>query len=218
MLSTPYRGVTNPLGALQRLAAKSSELEQCDFCSVSLETTHRHVLELATRKILCTCTPCGLRFEGVVGGKYKLIPRRARILPHLQLSEEQWASLGLPVELAFIFQSSLQKRPIALYPSPGGPIESSISLVSWEALLASQSRLAKMEADTEALLVNRTGQTRDYFVAPIDACFELAGLIRAQWKGLTGGTTVWQEVGAFFSRLRSGATPAGPISTEGRRA
>jgi hypothetical protein len=28
-------------------------------------------------------------------------------------------------------------------------------------------------------------------------------LIRANWKGLSGGTEVWTEVGRFFTELRS---------------
>jgi hypothetical protein len=42
---------------------------------------------------------------------------------------------------------------------------------------------------------------------PIDDCFQLVGLIRTHWKGLTGGKEVWQELSAFFARL----------DTEGRR-
>jgi hypothetical protein len=43
-----------------------------------------------------------------------------------------------------------------------------------------------MEADVEALLVNRVDGAREYFLAPIDACFELVGTIRVPWRGLSG--------------------------------
>jgi hypothetical protein len=46
------------------------------------------------------------------------------------------------------------------------------------------------------------GTARDYFLAPIDACFELVGLIRLHWRGLSGGTEAWREIEAFFARLR----------------
>jgi hypothetical protein len=40
-------------------------------------------------------------------------------------------------------------------------------------------------------------------MAPIDECYKLVGLIRANWKGLSGGAEVWTEVGRFFLELRS---------------
>jgi hypothetical protein len=39
--------------------------------------------------------------------------------------------------------------------------------------------LQKIETDVEALLVNRVAEARDYYIVPIDLCFELVGLIRA---------------------------------------
>ena len=214
MFSRQNRGKDNasPLGALQRLAGIQSSEEQCDFCSVPLGSAHRHVLEIATRKVLCTCDPCGLRFEGVNGGRYKLIPRRARRLPNVNLTDLQWASLSLPIELAFIFQSTPLQSPVALYPSPSGLIESRVPLTSWKALVAENPRLGQMEPDIEAFLGNRTGNAREYYLVPIDACFELAGVIRVHWRGLTGGTTVWKEVGNFFSRLRSGEPGQGTVA------
>jgi hypothetical protein len=59
-----------------------------------------------------------------------------------------------------------------------------------------------MEADVEALLVNRVNNARDYFVAPIDQCYRLVGLIRTHWRGLSGGPAAWQQVGAFFEELK----------------
>lgn len=49
---------------------------------------------------------------------------------------------------------------------------------------------------------NRVGQNRDYFLAPMDVCFELTGRIRLNWRGLSGGEQVWQQVNDFFSGLR----------------
>ena len=56
-------------------------------CAASrLAPTHRHLLEMATRRIVCSCDPCALRFENVVEGKFKLIPRDARPLPDFQMT------------------------------------------------------------------------------------------------------------------------------------
>ena len=65
--------------------------------------------------------------------------------------------------------------------------------------------LSELEPDVEALLVNRVGAARgsapaEYYMVPIDDCYKLVGLIRIHWRGLSGGTEVWQEIGELFRR------------------
>ena len=43
----------------------------------------------------------------------------------------------------------------------------------------------------------------EYYLLPIDECYKLVGLIRMHWKGLSGGTDVWRELGEFFSSLKA---------------
>lgn len=38
---------------------------------------------------------------------------------------------------------------------------------------------------------------------PIDDCYDLVGLMRPRWKGLSGGQEVWEEIERFFERLRA---------------
>ena len=71
-----------------------------------------------------------------------------------------------------------------------------------------------MQPDIEALLVNRVGHAHEvsraeYFIAPIDECYRLVGLIRTNWKGLSGGSEVWGEIGRFFTDLRFRAEVVG---------
>jgi hypothetical protein len=54
----------------------------------------------------------------------------------------------------------------------------------------------------------------EYFVLPIDECYKLVGLIRVHWRGLSGGTEVWQEIGHFFDGLKQRATAAGTVVNE----
>ncbi|HEY2341686.1 MAG TPA: DUF5947 family protein, partial [Chthoniobacteraceae bacterium] len=82
-----------------------------------------------------------------------------------------------------------------------------LPLSAWSTLVAENPALETLEPDVEALLVNRAGQARDYLIAPIDACFQLAGVIRLHWRGLSGGETVWGEITSFFARLRAAAKP-----------
>jgi hypothetical protein len=165
------------------------------------------LLEVSTRKILCVCDPCGLRFENVVG-RWKLIPRSARAWPGFRMSDAQWEALALPIDLVFIFFSSPNAKPVALYPSPAGAVESLLPLNDWERLTTANPALASMEPDVEALLINRVGSARQYFLAPIDLCYELSGLVRLHWRGLSGGPEIWRQIGAFFDRLNASAGAA----------
>ena len=66
----------------------------------------------------------------------------------------------------------------------------------------------QLKPDIEALLVNRVGRAHgsaqaEYYIAPIDDCYRLVGVIRMHWKGLSGGAEAWTEIGRFFSDLRA---------------
>jgi Family of unknown function (DUF5947) len=178
------------------------ELENCELCSVALAPTHRHLLEMATRRIVCACDPCALRFENVVRGKFKLIPRDTRPLPDFQMTDAEWEGLSLPISLAFFFYDTPNEKMAAYYPSPAGATESLLPLTAWEALVVANPILRDMRPDVETLLVNRVNESREYFMAPIDVCFELVGLIRVHWRGFSGGEDVWREIDGFFARLK----------------
>ena len=193
--------------ALRRLARPSPRTEQCALCSVSLPPVHRHLLETATRKMVCACDPCALRFQDVVGGRFKLIPRGARTLPGFEITDAQWERLALPISLAFFFHNGATGKWTAMYPSPAGALESLLALESWGELLRDNPVLEEIEPDVQALLVNRVGTAREYFIVPLDACYELVGLIRTHWRGLSGGEAVWREVGQFFTRLSEQSQP-----------
>ena len=193
----------NGFQVLQRLARLPLSRETCDFCRVPLTPRHRHLLEIANRKMICACDPCALRFQNVVGGRFKLVPRDARLLHDFAISDAAWDSLALPINLAFFFLGSTSGKITAMYPSPAGATESLLPLDHWCELIVENPRLEKLEPDVEALLVNRVRAPYEYYSAPIDACFELVGLIRTHWRGLSGGEAVWREIGRFFDRLRS---------------
>jgi Family of unknown function (DUF5947) len=186
---------------LRRFREQSSYQEKCEFCGAGLEPSHRHLLEISKNRIVCTCSPCAFRFQDVVGGRFRLIPREVKYLPELNLSDAEWESLALPINLAFFFYSTPQQKMTAMYPSPAGATESLLPLTAWDALIARNSTLT-MQPDVEALLVNRVGSKRDYYVVPIDVCFELIGIIRVHWRGLSGGEVVWEKVDSFFSNLK----------------
>ena len=118
------------------------------------------------------------------------------------MTDAEWETLARPIDLAFFFYHSPQEKMTAMYPSPAGSTESLLTLNSWETLVKQNPALATMETDVEGLLVNRSQGAREYFIAPMDACYELVGTIRMHWRGLSGGDAVWQEIEKFFSGLR----------------
>jgi hypothetical protein len=125
------------------------------------------------------------------------------------MTDAQWEALHLPISLAFFYPSSPAGRVVALYPSPAGATESLLTLEAWQDLAEDNPILRELAADVEALLVNRVGQARDYYRLPIDECYKLVGVIRTRWRGLSGGTEVWEEIGRFFTRLKERSGPAG---------
>jgi hypothetical protein len=168
---------------------------------VRIGDSHRHLLEVESRRIMCACDSCALRFDGVVGGRFALIPRDAIRIEDFKLSDEQWAEWSLPIQLAFIFRSTSAGKVVALYPSPAGAVESLLTIKAWDRLVSNNPVLLDMRPDVEALLINRRGPEAEYFLAPIDACFGLVGLIRRNWTGLSGGSQVWAEIDRFFQEL-----------------
>jgi hypothetical protein len=175
--------------------------ERCELCLGPLPPEHRHVADIEQRSLLCACRACVvlLARPGAGGGHFRLVPERVALLDDFEFTDEQWAALQLPVDLAFFFRSTATGRVVALYPSPVGATESS---------LAVDVVLDAFEPDVEALLVNRTHGRREHFLVPIDRCYELVALIRARWKGLAGGTEVWAEIDRFFDGLRARAEEA----------
>ncbi len=161
------------------------------------------MLEQSSRELVCACRPCSLLFDrdGAGGGRYKLIPERRLRLDGFAMSEQTWEELRIPVEMAFFFHSSEAGRVLAYYPGPMGPTESQLELDAWQELEAENPLLAELEADVEALLVNRVGGARRQWLVPLDDCYALVGLIRTCWRGLSGGSEVWREIDGFFEEL-----------------
>lgn len=190
---------------LRGLVPKPEPTERCEMCGVALQRGHQHLTDPLSRRLICCCDACTMLFYRNGETKYKSVPRSARFLAGFHLTDGQWESLMIPIGLAFFLQSSTEGRVVALYPSPAGPMESMLSLDAWTDIVAENPVLEGMEADVEALLVNRLGREAEYYLAPIDKCYELVGVIRGNWRGLSGGTEVWAKIREFFVELRERA-------------
>lgn len=108
----------------------------------------------------------------------------------------------IPISLAFFSFSTPAGRALAFYPGPAGATESTMPLDIWQEIADANPAIADMRPDVEALLLNRVGSAREYFLVPIDECFRLVGLIRLHWRGLSGGSLVWGEIAQFMQQLR----------------
>ena len=191
------------LDRIRRRADRPAAGERCDLCGVPVGGDHRHLVDLHTRSLCCACRPCSLLFDhpGSTTLRYRTVPDRWRAVP---LRGSDWDRLQLPVGVAFVFVSSATGQASAFYPGPAGATQSLLPLGAWEQLAAEYPSLGEMEQDVEAALV-RLGPEVEAYVAPIDACYELVGALRAKWRGFDGGAEAGQAMDCFFAKARARA-------------
>src|SRR4051794_16715377 len=159
---------------------------QCELCPLTLGPGHRHLLHLDERRILCVCETCWAVRSGEA--EYRPVGNRTLWLDDFALTDEQWASFQIPIGLAFFMVSTVSGGVIALYPSPAGATECELDLEAWERLVAENPALASLEGDAEALIVNRMAEPPRHVIAPIDVAYELVGVVKTSWEGISGGS------------------------------
>jgi hypothetical protein len=202
-------GETRPLGILQRFVKrKRDDEERCELCSAMLRGSHQHLWEVSKRQAICSCDACAILFSDQSGPRFRRIPRDVRSLSEFSLSDEQWAALNIPVDVAFFYKDSTAERTVAMYPSPAGATESALTFDSWVEIESDNPALRGMQPDVEALLVRRGRSAHQQYLVPIDECYRLVGIIRMGWRGLSGGSEVWSEIARFFDDLQKRALPA----------
>jgi Family of unknown function (DUF5947) len=208
----PANGALNPeiVARLRRMArgragppdppSAAAEGAHCDLCGGRMSEDHRHLLDIHERRILCACEPC----VAMRSGEDHLRPTGTRVLrlEGFELGDELWAKFQIPIGLAFFFRSDVAGGVVALYPSPAGATECELYLDAWNELVAANPVLSDLEPEVEALIVNRLADPPAHAIVPIDRCYELVGMIKASWEGISGGDAVQSSVDAFFARLR----------------
>jgi hypothetical protein len=179
--------------------------ERCDLCRTTVPEDHRHLLHLVERRIVCVCEACWALHSG--DAQYRPTGMRSLWLEGFDCDQATWASLQIPIGLAFFMRSSVSGSVVGFYPSPAGATESELPLDAWESLVAANPVLARLDPDGEALVANRLSDPPQYMILPIDRCYELVGLIRTRWEGISGGDALAEAVPEFFERIRRQATP-----------
>ena len=191
--------------------APDPDTERCELCKVELPPEHSHIADLENQTLECACRACYLLFTRPNGThmRYQAIPDRYLKDPERTLTPAEFDQLEIPVGLAFFMHSSAAGRVIGFYPSPAGATECELDLGAWERLTAEYPLLGELAADVEAALISRAdGGDRgvEYFVVPIDACYELVGRMRLQWRGFDGGAEARASITDFLEHIRARAT------------
>lgn len=188
--------------------AVASAAGRCELCPSGLSDSHRHLLHLDERRIVCVCETCWSVHSG--DAEYRPAGVRTLWLESFELPDETWAALQIPIGLAFLMRSSMTGSVVALYPSPAGATESEVDLLAWGTLRALNPVLERIEPDAEALVVNRMrgAGAAQYAIAPIDQCYRLVGLIKERWEGISGGAALEATIAEFFDGLRERAGAA----------
>jgi hypothetical protein len=190
-------------GALARLirsaadATAAAEAERCDLCAAPLPEEHAHLYATADQEVRCACGPCSVLFADGGGGegRHRLVPRR-----RIRLDRVDTEVLGVPVGLVF-FVPRADGTVTAEGPSPAGAMRWEVDAAAWQRMVAACPRLASMEPDVEALLVNTVHGLDHHWIVPVDDCYRMVAVVRREWRGLSGGGRVWPAVERFFEDL-----------------
>jgi len=199
------RALARAGGAGLDAAPRRAPDERCDLCHTTVPDDHRHLLHLTERRIACACEACWALHSG--DADYRPTGMRTLWLEEFVCDEPTWASLSIPIGLAFFMRSTASNSVVAFYPSPAGATESELSLDAWAELVRANPVLNGLDADGEALVVNRLADPPQYAIAPIDQCYGLVGLVRSRWEGISGGDALTVAVPEFFARMRAQASP-----------
>jgi hypothetical protein len=176
------RDVQRAVSTLRRFATLEAPASRCDLCSAPLSDAHQHLYEPDPRRVACACLACSFLFPDAAVGRYRRLDSHA-LRVQGALSEDDFRALEIPVRLAFLSPSVVHDRVFAMYPNTGGTTESVVPRAAWDALTERAPELAAVQPDVEGLLIDHLGGRTRAFVASLDICYRLVGLLRAPARG-----------------------------------
>ena len=159
-------------------------------------TSHGHVVE--PRAAARSCAPAGpatccspTRRRG-----RRPLPRRARPLPArpgVRARRGRWDALQIPVRRRLLLPQLRRSTGWwRFYPSPAGATESLLPLDAWDEVVAANPAWPTSSPTSRRCWCGAAGEGFECFLVPIDACYELVGLVRLHWKGFDGGEEAWR--------------------------
>ncbi|MEU8243601.1 DUF5947 family protein [Actinoplanes missouriensis] len=183
-------------GTVRRWGARVPDGPRCGICSVVISVRHRHLLDESRRALVCGCPGCHARPAS--DGRIRPVPDRYLEFPGEVAAQETWDDLRVPAGLAIV--TRVGEGLVVCGPGPGGAVESVLPGAVWDRLVARHPAFAALSPGVEALVVRRGG----CFLVPVDACYELAALLRSSWRGFDGGQGVARgSLTMFFARLQA---------------
>lgn len=164
----------------------SPELEapgqsSCPLCSADMELSSNHLFEVAIREVVTVCDDCALKYERLPGGPLKSIPRETRPLLDFRMPHSI-SAIQFKGNVTFLFYSTATAKIMSICPTANGPVESTVSREIWKQLIEANPVLQEMRPDVEALLMTGNEDLREFFVAPIDVCYDLVKMFRKDWR------------------------------------
>jgi hypothetical protein len=180
----------------------------CELCSEPLSPEHRHVVDVEHRRLLCVCRACALLFEhpGAGARQRRTVPDRV-VAVGSPVDGSWWRRLAVPVGLAF-FVVSDDGTPTAWYPGPAGATQAELEVADWDALVGAHPEVAAMAPEVEALLIRSrplASHHLEALVVPVDACYQLVGILRQCWRGFDGGADAHAAVEGWWAALAARA-------------
>jgi len=179
---------------------------RCELCASPIAPRHRHVVDLAERRLLCGCDACALLFPTTGLARYRGVPTDVRQDGSALPSAADLDRLGIPVGLAFLFRASALGRWTAAFPGPSGVAEAELPDGAWETFASTYPLARTVADDVEAFLIyrRRTGRTTALAV-PIDVCYEMTALLREHFRGIDGGDASRDALEAFLGDVEGRA-------------
>ena len=174
--------------AFRHLVRKRVPEESCDLCSAPLDSKACPPSRRRATQVMCACTPCAVLFTDSMTRFRGISSADVRHLPDCCLTHEDLGGVGYSDQSCFCVSFQRDRADDCLISKPWGRNRASLPADVWEEIVTHEPRLAKMQDDVQAFLVNRLAEPYQYYMAPIDKCFELVGTVRLYWKGFTGGT------------------------------
>ena len=135
--------------------------------------------------------------------EFRPVGNRTVWLDDFVLSDEQWASFQIPIGLAFFMVSTVSGGVVGLYPSPAGATECELDLEAWEQLVRREPGARETSRPTPRRW-SSTGwrRRRSTRSSPIDVAYQLVGVVKASWEGISGGRATEEAVAGYFAGLR----------------
>src|SRR4051812_34778092 len=102
------------LASLRRFVRPRAPREMCGLCGAALADQHPHLVEPASRRLVCACRVCAVLFRGGGATRSRVVPPRVVYLAGFRPPDELWEGLNLPIDLAFFLRSTPAAGVVAL--------------------------------------------------------------------------------------------------------